>query len=179
MTVKLCHLCHQYWPSPRTLQCITNGHDHGPLTRYVKLRVAHAPGMPGTFPCHWLQRKPLVSYPGMHHGTCVTHVPWCMSGSLTRGGGENVPGACATHYFMYLTGGPLTQTYKGNFVDDRTMYLLGKGWRPSKRESDLLLNGRNVLCYIVMLAILDFARGFWHHTYIHENGHVYIRSCEL
>ena len=34
----------------------------------------------------------------MHHGTCVTHVPWCMSGSLTCGGGENVPGipgACA------------------------------------------------------------------------------------
>ena len=24
--------------------------NHGPLTRYVKLRVAHAPGMPGTFP---------------------------------------------------------------------------------------------------------------------------------
>ena len=23
---------------------------HGPLTRYVKLQVAHAPGMPGTFP---------------------------------------------------------------------------------------------------------------------------------
>ena len=30
-----------------------------------------------------LERKPLVSDPGMHHGTCVTHVPWCMSGSLT------------------------------------------------------------------------------------------------
>ena len=28
----------------------------------------------------------------MHHGTCVTHVPWCMSGSLARCGGENVPG---------------------------------------------------------------------------------------
>ena len=44
------------------------------------------------------QSKPLVSDPGMHHGTCVTHVPWCMSGSLTCGGGENVPGipgACA------------------------------------------------------------------------------------
>ena len=44
------------------------------------------------------QRKPLVSDPGMHHGTCVTHVPWCMSGSLTCGNGENVPGipgACA------------------------------------------------------------------------------------
>ena len=34
----------------------------------------------------------------MHHGTCVTQVPWCMSGSLTCADGENVPdipGACA------------------------------------------------------------------------------------
>ena len=45
------------------------------------------------FPQHRLQRKPLVSDPGMHHGTCVTHVPWYMSGSLTRvGGKKNVPG---------------------------------------------------------------------------------------
>ena len=26
------------------------------------------------------QRKLLVSDPGMHHHTCFTHVPWCMSG---------------------------------------------------------------------------------------------------
>ena len=38
-------------------------------------------------------RSPLVSDPDMHHGTCMTHVPWCMSGSLTRDGGENVPGS--------------------------------------------------------------------------------------
>ena len=60
------------------------------------------------FPHRRLQRKPLVSDPGMHHGTCVTHVPWCMSGSLTRGGGENVPGipaACATRTFTYLVRG--------------------------------------------------------------------------
>ena len=44
------------------------------------------------FPRHRFQRKPLVSDPGMHHGTCVTHVPWCMLGSLTCGDGENVPG---------------------------------------------------------------------------------------
>ena len=72
---------------------------HGPLTRYTKLRVVHAPGMPGTFPRHRLQRKPLVRDAGMHHGTWVMHVPWCMSGSLIRGGGENVPGipgACTT-----------------------------------------------------------------------------------
>ena len=50
------------------------------------------------FPCRRFQIKPLVSDPGMHHGTCVTHVPWCMSGSLTCGDRENVPGipgACA------------------------------------------------------------------------------------
>ena len=41
--------------------CQTCTFYHGPLTRYVTLRVAHAPGMPGTFPHHRRQRKPLVS----------------------------------------------------------------------------------------------------------------------
>ena len=88
---------------------------NGPLTRYVKLRVVHASGMPGIFPRHRLQRKPLVSDPGKHHGTCVTHVPWCISGSLTRGGGENVPGisgACATRSFTYLTRGPWLRVWR-------------------------------------------------------------------
>ena len=43
------------------------------------------------FPRHRLQRKPLVSDSDMRHGTCVTHVPWCMSGSLTRVDGETFP----------------------------------------------------------------------------------------
>ena len=58
---------------------------------------------------HRFQRKPLVSDPGMHHGTCVAHVPWCMSGSLTHGGGESVPGipdTRATRNLTYLAGGP-------------------------------------------------------------------------
>ena len=61
------------------------------------------------FPRHRLQRIPLVNDPGMHHGTCVTHVPWCMSGSLNHSGRENVPGipaACATRDFAYLVRGP-------------------------------------------------------------------------
>ena len=61
------------------------------------------------FPRHRLQKKSIVSDPGMHHGTCVTHVSWCMSGSLTRGSGENVPGipdACVNCNFMYLVRGP-------------------------------------------------------------------------
>ena len=38
---------------------------HGPLSRYVKLRVALAPGTSGTF-----SPPPRVSDPDMHHGTC-------------------------------------------------------------------------------------------------------------
>ena len=45
-----------------------------------KIVGVHAPGMPGTF-----SPSPQVSDPDMHHGTCVTHVPSCMPGSLTSG----------------------------------------------------------------------------------------------
>ena len=70
---------------------------YGPFTRYVKLRVAHAPVMPGTF-----FPPPQVSDPDMHHGTCVTHVLWCMLGSLVNGflwtrGGEGTFPAFLAH----------------------------------------------------------------------------------
>ena len=38
---------------------------HGPPARYVKLRVAHTPEIPGTF-----SPPPCVSDPDMHHGMC-------------------------------------------------------------------------------------------------------------
>ena len=64
-----------------------------------KIAVCACAGNAGNVSPHRrFRRKPLVSDPGMHHGTCVTHVPWCMSGSLTCDDGENVPGipgACA------------------------------------------------------------------------------------
>ena len=47
------------------------------LTRYVKLWVVHAPGMPGTF-----SPLPRVSDPDIKLGTCMTHVSWCTPGSL-------------------------------------------------------------------------------------------------
>ena len=71
------------------------------------------------FPRHWLQRNLLDSDPGMHQDTCVTHVPWCMSGSLTRGGGENVPdipGACATRNFTNLARGPWHRLIEAEFA---------------------------------------------------------------
>ena len=82
---------------------------HGPLARCVKLRVAHAPGMPGTF-----SPPPRVSDPDMHHDTVL----WCMSGSLTNGflwsrwqeKRSRLPGVCVTHNFTYLARGPYTGT---------------------------------------------------------------------
>ena len=53
---------------------------YGPFACYKKLRVVHAPGMLGTF-----SPPPRVSDPDMHHGTCVTHVPWYTAGSITSG----------------------------------------------------------------------------------------------
>ena len=94
------------WSIYRSMNWPSLSH-HGPLARYVKLRVAHAPGM--------FSPPPRVSDPDMHHGTYVAHVPWCMPGSLTSGflesgGGENVPdilGECTTRSFTYLARGPL------------------------------------------------------------------------
>ena len=61
------------------------------------------------FPATDFKGNRQLAIPACNHGTCITHVPWCMSGLLTRGGGGNVPnipGACATRNFMYLARGP-------------------------------------------------------------------------
>ena len=92
---------------PKILRCnvvdiCTVESRYGPLTRYVKLRVAHAPGM--------FSPPPRAS---MLHGTCVTHVPWSMPGSLTsgflwwRGNRSSIPSACAPLNFAYLVKRPV------------------------------------------------------------------------
>ena len=58
------------------------------------------------FPRHRLQRKPLVCDPGMHHGTCVTHMPWCMSGSRWRVKRSRHSRRMRTRNFPYLARGP-------------------------------------------------------------------------
>ena len=86
-----------------------------PFYQICKIAGCACAGNAGNvFPAHWFQRKPLVSDPGMHHGTCITHVPRCMS--TTRGGGKNVPGipgACTTRNFTYVVRGPLGHVSSG------------------------------------------------------------------
>ena len=54
---------------------------------------------------------PRVSDPDMHHGTCVTHVPWCMPGSLTNGfiwsrwrGKSSRNSRCMRNPHLYVSG---------------------------------------------------------------------------
>ena len=69
---------------------------------------------------------PGVSNPNIHHGTCVTHVPWCMPGSLTSGflwsmwrgkRSRHSRGAFATRNFTYLV--------RGLWLISSMKYLLG------------------------------------------------------
>ena len=76
----------------------------------------------------------------MHHGMCVTHMPCCMLGSLTRGGVENVPGipgACATRNFTYLARGPWWCHGHGLCITD-----------PLCRESTRALSHDDVMTWI-------------------------------
>ena len=119
--------------------------------RIVKLGVAG--NARNVFPRHPLQKKPLLGDPGMHLGTCVTHLPWCMSGSLTRGGEENVtgiPGACATRNFTYLARGPWS-SFRFQFY----MSVGGKVWYGGEGFF-LFLAFIHVLYIIPVLPIIFF-----------------------
>ena len=101
---------------------------NGPLTRCVKLRVTQAPGMPGTF------SAPLrASNPDMHHGSCVTHVPWCIPGLLTsdflwrwwRGKRSRHSQRMRNPQFcVYLVRGPCTGFLWDSWVTQPTRFFL-------------------------------------------------------
>ena len=98
------------------------------------------------FPRRRFQRKPLISDPGMHHGTCVTHVPWCMSGSLTCGYGENVPGipgACAPAILR------IWQEAHGRLNEWFTAKLLWHHLQISQNKPHNLQGESRVMCFWV------------------------------
>ena len=64
-------------------------------------------------------QPPWVSDPDMHHDTCVTHVPWCMQGSLTSSflwswwrGKRSRHSRCMRNPQFYVSGKrPITREY--------------------------------------------------------------------
>ena len=95
----------------------------------------------------------------MHHGTCVTHVPWCMSGTLTRGGGKHVPGipgACATDNFAYLARGPCSSSHRKEDIVMR--YLLKAGFGDKNTSlivSRLPLSGQTWWSHFVLYTKIE------------------------
>ena len=116
----------QCWPSWVTRLC-----DMGLLPDMCNCRLPMRWGCQERFPHHRFQRKPLVNDPCMHHSTCVTHVPWYMSRSLTRSGGENVsgiPGARATRNFRHVTRGSLGEiSCELQIIYRNQLYQLSRG----------------------------------------------------
>ena len=130
------------------------------------------------FPRHRLQKKTLVSDPGMHHTTCITHVPCCISGSLTRCDGENVPGipgACATHNFTYLARGPCwgwpSRIFMGHLASSGSA-LIFVMFNYSSACMRLACGLRNFTCrrLLLLVLILEYSRSIswllmpWHHA---------------
>ena len=91
-------------------------HLHGPLARYEKLRVAHAPGMPGTF-----SPPPRVSDPDIHHGTCVTHGSWCMPGSLTSAFSWSRWWGNRSRHSRRMRNPPFTYLVRGPYTENREL----------------------------------------------------------
>ena len=113
------------------------------------------------FPRHRLQRKPLVSDPGMRHGTCVMHVSGSMSESLNRGGGANVPGACAIHNFTYLVRGPLLNQLQT--VPKPVYKLLYK-----KIFTKII---KHIIIIIIVRCVFIISNSIWDHVrYIHRQN---------
>ena len=108
-----------------TSSCIV---PHGPLARCINLRVLHVSGEPGTF-----APPQQVSDPDMHYGTCVTHVPWCMSESLTsgflwsrwRGKRPRHSRRIRNSQFTYLVRGPLIMYYSTYTCDNKQWLIQG------------------------------------------------------
>ena len=88
---------------------------YGPLTRYVKLQVAHAPGMPGPFSAPPASKE-TASYRSWHASRHVPDARAMMRVGIAnpRWRGGNIPGihgACATRNIAYLARGPLLKIY--------------------------------------------------------------------
>ena len=130
MSTLLYHHCLSKW----LLTCLALSHylnqcwflfqmGHGPLTRYVKLRVAHAPGMLGTF-----------SPAAVFKGNCLLATPSCITARAPRTCRDacrdrlpyipvpSIPGACA---FAILWSGkrPIVNKLQWNYNEDRTVCI--------------------------------------------------------
>ena len=122
----------------------------------------------------------------MHHSTCVTHLPWCTSGSPTRGGGETFP-AFPTHAqpaILRIWKEANGRRASENFISTKLLKITSSSicWRwiwtlsryPYQNIMLTFISTRHILNPIllqnrcckmlfpqILLVCLFFARGWW------------------
>ena len=116
---------------------MTNIHSYNTVRQWVSYQIHKIVGCASATATDFKGNRWSLD-PGMHHGMCVKHVPWCMSGSLTRGGGEKWPrhSRCMHNPQFYVSGKWLI--YKPSIINrhDLNMFFLrryGFGWFISSR----------------------------------------------
>ena len=120
------------------------------------------------FSHHRLQRKALVSHPGMHQGTCVTHAPWYLSESLTRGW-QNLC-VCST----------LSLTHWGRSTHICVSYLAiigpDNGLSPGRRQTIFWINAG-----ILLIGPLgtNFSEFFFQNSYIFIQENALKNVCRM
>ena len=122
------------------------------------MRSAHALGMLGTF------SPPLrVSDPDMHHGTCVTHVPWCMPGSLTS---DSCWGRLRGRRFRHSRRMRSSQFYVAELARGQCVHF-GKHHQVLKVSVQILQNAYSAQCFpirqSVYLPLMASRNGFVFH----------------
>ena len=77
------------------------------------------------FPRHRLKKKTLYSNPDKHRCTCVTYVPWCMSGSLTSVAGKSsrLSGRMRKPHFCVSGKRPMVETCRAQTERKNPKYL--------------------------------------------------------
>ena len=135
---------------------------HGPLIRYVKLRVAHAPGPfspPPTSKDTASQRSQHASR-HVRDARAVMHVG--IANPLWRENIPGIPGACATCNFTYLVRGPWrVLNYNANMYSNIQVHLTRKCIVCKK--SYKLKRGISRVLYLLHLALHMI--GFFKSTY--------------
>ena len=136
-----------------------------------KMRVAHAPGMPGTF-----SPPPRFSDSDMHHGTCVTYVSRCMLLSLTSGflwsrwrGNRSRQSRCMHNPQFYVSGKRPMVTKISNQRVTSLLYICSKT-QPTATLFTVIFQSLLYFGYRELLV----NKGNMHWNIFDNNGQVYI-----
>ena len=164
------HLCRQWLgvfkPLPERLLTEGNEINIHPincatvLLQWPSCQIRKIVGCAGAGKAGNVSLPPRFSDPNMHHGTCVTHVPWCMPGLLTccflwswRRGKRSRLSRCMRNLQFYVT-----------------------GKRPMLRYSSVRAKS---MIYSTFVAVVPHTTSHWKRPSYNESRLYFLKSCVI